>query len=215
MLTLSRKRQHNTLDHVQLARKRGRLLPDRCAVYHQGDKSTGFFYVNSGVVMVFRLLEDSSRQISGFYTSGDLFGLSSDDTYVDSAVCVTTASVAKLTLADLRQDIELQRMLYRATCEQLDAAQQMITTLTKKSAGQKVAAFLTMLARKQGCEGDSFELKLPMSRLDIADFLGMSIETVSRRITILKDRGIINVPNRRTIGVMSFTDLEKEAGALS
>ncbi|MEL7232589.1 MAG: helix-turn-helix domain-containing protein, partial [Pseudomonadota bacterium] len=170
--------------------------------------------VNSGVVMVFRLLEDSSRQISGFYTSGDLFGLSSGDTYVDSAVCVTTASIAKLTLADLRQDIELQRMLYRATCEQLDAAQQMITTLTKKSAGQKVAAFLTMLARKQSCEGESFDLKLPMSRLDIADFLGMSIETVSRRITILKDRGIINVPNRRTIGVVSFAELQREAGAL-
>lgn len=214
MLTLSRKRQQNTLNHVQLARKRGRLLPVRSAVYHQGDTSTGFFYVNSGVVMVFRLLEDSSRQISGFYTSGDLFGLSSGETYVDSAVCVTTASIAKLTLADLRQDIELQRMLYRATCEQLDAAQQMITTLTKKSAGQKVAAFLTMLARKQSCEGESFDLKLPMSRLDIADFLGMSIETVSRRITILKDRGIISVPNRRTIGVVSFAELQREAGAL-
>jgi CRP-like cAMP-binding protein len=215
MLTLTRPRQSNAIDHVNLARKRGRLLPARSAVYHQGDTVDGFFYVNSGVVMVFRLLEDSSRQISGFFTSGELFGMSSAETYSDNAVCVTTASVARLTLADVREDIDLQKMLYQTTCDQLDAAQRMITTLTKKSAGQKIAAFFVMLAKKQGCEGESFDVKLPMSRLDIADFLGMSIETVSRRVTALKDTGVVQVPNRRTITITSYNELCREAGALS
>jgi len=67
-------------------RRIGRVMPAKSPLFHQGDDATHFYKVNSGVVMTFRLLEDSQRQITGFCTAGDYFGLSPDDVYHDTAV---------------------------------------------------------------------------------------------------------------------------------
>ena len=198
----------------ELCRLRSRVIPKCGAIYHQGDRFEGFYRVNSGVVMVFRLLEDSSRQISGFYTAGELFGMSGDETHPDSAITVTTANVAKLTMQDVRQSQELQSLLFKSTCNHLNAAHDLITTLTKKSAEQKVAAFLLKLAANEG-EANEAEVSLPMSRQDIADYLGMSIETVSRRLTAFKEAGLLSLPNRRQANIKSVSRLKELAGALS
>lgn len=190
----------------------GRVHPDHMPIYHQGDTVTGFYRVKSGVVMAYRLLENSQRHISGFYTEGDFFGLSSHAVYQDTAVTITTANVAFLTLGDVQKNQTLQQELFAATCRQLDAAQTLITTLTRKSASEKLATFLVMLARDQHRKGFDFALRLPMSRQDIADYLGLSIETVSRRLTDFKTRGIIGLPDRNSIHVLDFAHLLGLAG---
>lgn len=189
----------------------GRVHASQTVIYHQGDDITGFYRVNSGVVMVYRLLEDSQRQISGFFTRGDYFGLTAGEAYQDTAVTVTTSNVVRLTIADVRQSPELQKDVFEITCGQLDAAQQLITTLTKKTASEKVATFLTMLAERQHRDGEEFDIRLPMSRLDIADYLGLSIETVSRRLTALKKQNVISLPDRNTVHVCRFSQLEDMA----
>ncbi|WP_371395705.1 helix-turn-helix domain-containing protein [Fretibacter rubidus] len=194
-------------------RSRGRVHPNHTVIYHQGDKVDGFYRVNSGVVMVFRLLEDSQRQISGFYTEGDFFGLSADEHYHDTATTVATSNIVCLTMADVRQSLELQQELFAITCGQLESAQTLITTLTKKTASEKVATFLLMLADRQKRSGEEFDIRLPMSRLDIADYLGLSIETVSRRLTALKAQGVITLPDRNTARVCQFSKLSEMAGA--
>ncbi|WP_017931804.1 helix-turn-helix domain-containing protein [Robiginitomaculum antarcticum] len=197
--------QDDYIDHVK---SRGRVHPEQTVLYHQGDGVSGFYRVNSGIVMVYRLLPDSQRQISGFYTQGDFFGLSSSDAHPDTAVTVSTANIVMLTLHDIRQSIALQKTLFDMACSQLDTAQTLITTLTKRSAAEKVATFLVMLSQRQGQQGVSFDIRLPMSRQDIADYLGLSIETVSRMLTKLKDGGVIHLPNRNTIHICDYIRLK-------
>jgi CRP-like cAMP-binding protein len=190
---------------------RGRIHPNQTVIYHQGDEVTGFYRVNSGIVMVYRLLENSQRQIAGFFTQGDYFGLTSGDRYHDTAVTVSTANIMRLTMSDVRNSPELQKEVFEVTCGQLDAAQKLITTLTKKTASEKVATFLTMLAERQHRGGEEFDIRLPMSRLDIADYLGLSIETVSRRLSALRQQKIVTFPNRNTVHICQFSKLEHMA----
>lgn len=200
-------------DFMDVCRTRGRIHPEHVTLYHQGDNAQTFYRVNSGVVMVYRLLENSQRQISGFYTEGDFFGLSSDDIHHDTAVTVTTANIVALTMADVRHSVSLQRALFKTTCGQLEAAQSLITTLTKKTASEKVASFLLMLADRQHRKGETFDIRLPMSRLDIADYLGLTIETVSRRLTAFKADGIISLPDRNTAHINAYSRLEALCGS--
>jgi len=199
--------------------KAGRVLPKKTPVFHQGDEASHFYKVRSGVVMTYRLLEDSQRQITGFCTAGDYFGMSPDDTYHNTAVTVSTSNIVSLTMADIQADPDIQRELFSRTCRQLEDAQSMMMTLSKKTAGQKVAAFLVMLskqqARKTGKNLEAFDVGLPMSRLDIADYLGLSIETVSRRLTDLKCKGVIELPSRNVAHVCHLTELESMAGPLT
>jgi len=190
----------------------GRVLPNQTVIYHQGDDRHGFYRVNSGVIMVYRLLEDSQRQISGFLTEGEYFGFSAGNEYNDTAVTVSTSNIVRLTLADMRRSPALQKEVFEITWAQLDAAQQLITTLTKKTASEKIATFLIMLAERQHCVGEVFDVRLPMSRLDIADYLGLSIETVSRRITALKKEKIISLPDRNTVRIYQFSVLKNMVG---
>lgn len=194
-------------------RSLGRVHPDHMPIYHQGDPVKGFYQVKSGVVMAYRLLENSQRQISGFYTQGDFFGLCAGGAYQDTAVTVTTSNVTFMTLADVENEPSLQKELFTVLCQQLDAAQALVTTLTRKSSSQKIATFLLMLAKDQHRDGSEFALHLPMSRQDIADYLSLSIETVSRRLTNLKTMGIIALPDRNTVRVLNYDHLQDMAGS--
>lgn len=191
----------------------GRVLPHQTTIYHQGDHFEGFFRVNSGVVMLYRLLEDSQRQIIGFFTVGQYFGFPGQNEHNETAVTVATSNIESLPMTLVRRSPELQSDLFYASCDQLNAAQSLITTLTKKTASQKVAAFLVELAEKQSADQEVVDIKLPMSRLDIADYLGLTIETVSRRLTALKSAGIIKLPNRHSAKICNFEALHQLAGA--
>lgn len=200
--------------------KVGRVFPSKSTLFHQGDDATHIYKVNSGVVITFRLLENSQRQITGFRTTGEFFGLSPDETYHETAVTVAASNIVSFTMSDVRANLDLQQELFNRTCSQLEDAQNMMITLSKKSAGEKVATFLVMLAKRQkqkntALQTEELDIKLPMSRLDIADYLGLSIETVSRRLTDLKSRGVIELPSRNTAHICQFRKLENMAGALA
>lgn len=201
------------------AQSAARVYARKTPLFHQGDTATHFYKVKTGVIMIFRLLEDSQRQITGFCSKGDFFGLSPDEVHHDTAVAVTTSSVVAISIADVRADLALQQEIFQRTCYQLEEAQNMMMTLSKKSAGEKVAAFLVMLAKRQErIERDmdeGIDIPLPMSRLDIADYLGLTIETVSRRLTLLKSEGIIDLPDRRSAHICEYKQLETLAGALA
>ena len=196
----------------------GRVIPAKTPLFHQGDRASHIYRVNSGVVMIYRLLEDSQRQITGFCTAGDFIGLSPDGIHHDTAITVATSNVAGLTLSDVKANPALQTELFNQTCYQLEDAQNMMITLSKKSAGEKVAAFLVMLAsrkkRTEHIQKNKINVNLPMSRLDIADYLGLTIETVSRRLTELKSNGIIELPSRHTAKICKYHQLQSLAGAL-
>jgi CRP/FNR family transcriptional regulator len=193
--------------------QKGRIHPEKTPIFHQGDTSDCFYKVNSGVVMTYRLLKDSQRQITGFCTAGNYLGMSSDGIHHDTAVTVATSNIQRVTPAEIQADPELARDLFNHTCSQLEEAQDMMMTLSKKSASEKVASFLLLLANRQQLHDQETDIRLPMSRLDIADFLGMTIETVSRRLTDLKSKGVISLPNRHTAHIYKMGSLENLAGA--
>ena len=197
----------------------GRVLPAKTPIYHQGDNFKFIYRVNSGFVMQYRLLKDSRRQITGFCTPGDFFGMSPDDRYHDSAITVSTSNIVEFSRSDVETEPDLAKDLYIGTCFQLEEAQNMLVTLSKKKSGEKVAAFLWMLAQRETrLRGNSVEqqfvVDLPISRSDMADYLGLTIETISRRLTDLKHAEIISLPNRHSIQICDLNRLVRRAGAM-
>lgn len=199
----------------RISRVIGRVYNSKAPLYHQGDEACHIYKVNSGVVMTYRLLEDSTRQITGFATAGSFFGMTSDECHNDNAVATTTCNIAKISHAELVANPALQSQLFNSTCSQLEESQNMMMTLSKKNASEKVASFLYMIAKRQGKNEEETDIGLPMSRLDIADYIGMSIETVSRQLTSLKDKGIISLPSRHTAHIHKMGILAQSAGALA
>lgn len=194
-----------------LYKQRRRLHSKHCVIFHQGDSAENFYRVNSGMVMVSRLLPNTQRQVCGFYTEGDFFGLTTAPTYSDTAVTLTDANIATFNRADLiKQSALVLEVLERAITAQ-EEVQNVITIVTKKLSMKKVASFIVWLSERQNMNAEKFCLSLPMSRLDIADYLGVTIETVSRRLTELKTFRVIKLPNRDSIQVLRYSELKSLA----
>lgn len=202
-----------------------RVYPDKTPIYHQGDSATRIFRVNSGVVMTFRLLEDSRRQITGFCTEGEFFGLSPHGDHRDGAVTVTSAGIQSVSISALETDAALRTQIMTHSFRKIEDAQNLMMTLTKTSSEARVAAFLVMLAerrlRRQNISAprtsavQGMEVSLPMSRLDIADYLGLSRETVSRRLNELKSLGLIGLPDTHTAQINRIDGLRRCAGLMA
>jgi CRP/FNR family transcriptional regulator len=117
----------------------------------------------------------------------------------------------------MRESPELEHRLLKQTLNELDEARDWMVTLGRKTAAEKVASFLLMIARNidptldPATNATSFEL--PLTRADIADFLGLTIETVSRQLTRLRTDGLIRIENNRHVTVTNLTRLASRSGA--
>jgi len=169
-------------------------------VYGEGDKASWYFKVVSGVVRTCKILSDGRRQIDAFHVAGDIFGIERGETYRCSAEAVGEATVIAYRRCSLEalaaSDSVLARQVVATTLLSLERAQDHMILLGRKSAAEKVATFLLAMAER--VHEDAIEL--PMSRSDIADYLGLTIETVSRTLTQLERDAVIALPTaRRTI----------------
>jgi len=192
-----------------------RVHPDKTPIYHQGDNAQFIFRVNSGVVMTFRYLLNGERQITGFCTEGDFFGLSPNISYQDAAITVTSAGVQSIAIETIQNNPDMLRKVMSFTYKKVEDAQNLLVSLTKTSSEARVAAFIIMLAERKGTSSaclDNVHVKLPMSRLDIADYLGLSRETVSRRLTDFQVDGLIDLPNVHTAYIPKMKALRARAG---
>lgn len=192
-----------------------RVYPDKTSIYHQGDETARIYRVNSGVVMTYRLLANDERQITGFCTEGDFFGLSSNETYRDNAITVTSSGIQSIKVSEIESNPKLQSFILTHSCKKVEDTQNLLATLTRKSSEARVAAFLVMLAeRKCRMEKTAKEIriKMPMSRSDIADYLGISRETVSRRLTDFQSAGVINLEDVHTAVIPKLDSLRSCAG---
>lgn len=165
-------------------------------IYGQGQKAGNIFQVEFGAVRVYRLLADGRRQISAFYFAGEVFGFESDTHhhFFAEALCATgIRTVLENSGTDLSQQ------LLPLVLKSFVRSQEHLLVLGRQNAAEKVAAFLLEMAERQGGL-ESFDL--PMSRLDIGDYLGMSIETVSRVLTSFRAKGIIRLRSQRTVEIL-------------
>ncbi|HEX2727151.1 MAG TPA: helix-turn-helix domain-containing protein [Beijerinckiaceae bacterium] len=178
-------------------------------VFGEGDRAAYFYKVVSGAVRTSKLLSDGRRQIDAFHLSGDIFGIESGDEHRFSAEAVGDAAVvvyrrcALDTLAS--QEGTFAREILAAMMRSLERAQEHMLLLGRKSALEKIASFVLDMAERSGDD----VIELPMSRTDIADHLGLTIETVSRSLTELERKGLIALPaQRRTIRLRDKAALE-------
>lgn len=182
-------------------------------IYRQGDAAASVFNIVRGVVKSYRTLPDEHEHITAFLFPGDLIGLMEEGTYVNSARAVTPVTAYRIPAAALemrlQKDAELEFHVISKVVHDLREAQRHAFLLSRHRAATKVALFLQMLENYQISRGENAEeIYLPMRRSDIADYVGMSIEAVSRSLSALESDGILALKNRRHIEILDRRGLE-------
>jgi len=163
-------------------------------LFAAGDSADLVYKMVSGVVRTYRLLADGRRQITGFHLPGDIFGVELRPARSETAEAVAEATVIVARRASLTA--EPGEALWRHTMVALRRSEEHVLTLGRRSATERVASFLLDLAERLGGRD---EIALPMSRQDIADYLGLTIETVSRTLTRLQTRGFVHAEGCRQL----------------
>jgi len=174
-------------------------FPAAYTVFREGDAPDHLYSISNGAVKLYKLMSDGRRQIIGFLFSGDMFGLGIDNGYCYTAETITPTQLCRFTHRKLDSLLDqmprLERRMFTMAVKDLVAAQEQMLLLGRKTAREKVASFLLQLSRRSVKAGKSDSpVALPMSRADIADYLGLTIETVSRTFTQLKRDDIIGLP---------------------
>lgn len=163
-------------------------------IYGEDEPAEYLYRVISGAVRTYKVLADGRRQIGAFYLPGDVFGLETGDEHTFSAEAITDAKilvVKRSTLVALAQrDNDTARQLWTMTGCELQRVQQHVMLLIK-TAKERVVGFLLEMAERMPVGN---QVDLPMSRQDIADYLGLTIETVSRTLTDLAGSAAIELP---------------------
>jgi len=159
--------------------------------------STDFIYrIVSGAVRSVRLLADGRRQVADFYLPGDVFGVELDVERLATAEAISETVVVVARRSNLAVDPDQSHRLWRHASRELRRCRDHVLTLGRRSASERLANFLIGLAKRLE-RGDAFDL--PMTRQDIADYLGLTIETVSRTMTQLQGQGLIELDGCRHI----------------
>jgi CRP-like cAMP-binding protein len=183
--------------------------PRNTEIFGDNEPADYVYKVISGSVRTYKILNDGRRQIGGFYLPGDIFGMQLSDEHAFSAEAITDTKVLvvkRSTLTSLAgRDAAVGRDLFNLTSRELRRMQERILLLVK-SAQERVASFLLEMAER-ACDGNTVEL--PMSRQDIADYLGLTIETVSRTLTGLESTAAIEVLTSRRIALRNRSALSR------
>jgi CRP/FNR family transcriptional regulator len=199
---------------VDLVRKSGIGVTINVAagqtVVVEGDPIDHVYLIVSGSLRLYKAVVDGRRQIIDFLGPKDCLGLTGLGNYAYSAEAITDVVMIRYPHRRLEtlieENPEFGHQLFRLACSELGRAQQRMLVLGRKSAEERVASFLLDLAARQqeaGAEGS--DIHLAMSRQDIADHLGLTIETVSRIFTRFKMARLISLPDRHAV-VLSDVD---------
>ena len=181
----------------------------------QGESVSSYSNILKGVVKLSKVMADGRQQIVGLQFAPHFMGRPftgesrmAAEAATDTEICVFPRRTLERLVAATPQ---LEHQLHSQALKELDEARDWMLTLGRKTAREKVASFLSLIASHSEPEaGDSSVFDLPLSRADIADFLGLTIETVSRQMTRLKADGVVEIANYRHVTV---PDLERLAAA--
>ena len=168
-------------------------------IFGEGEPAEYLYEVVRGLVRSCKLLSDGRRQIAGFYMPGDVFGLELDEDHHFSAEAVNNVVILALKRSAIMglaaRDADFARQLWAVTAQECQRAQNHIVILGCLNARQRVAAFLLLMALRSSDN----EIELSMTRRDIADYLGLTIETVSRTISQFENNALIGIASTRRI----------------
>jgi CRP/FNR family transcriptional regulator len=185
----------------------------------ESQEANSYANIISGVVKLTKMMADGRQQIVGLQFAPDFLGrpfrIDSGIT-ADAATEVNLCSFPKAVIDRMiKETPELEHRLLEQTLKELDEARDWMLTLGRKTASEKVASFLFLIATNVNPESepDAASFELPLTRSDIADFLGLTIETVSRQMTKLRKEGVIVIRNNRMVEVPDLARLVERASA--
>ena len=209
------------LDAPTLAGMRGlgtmqRLRPEQ-SVFHEGDPAKRVFMVTQGALKLYTLLADGRRQITGFMFPGDFLGVSVDEEYAFTVEALEETELWWFSRDAfdrfIAENPQVERELYRLAAHELAEAQRQMVLLGRKAAAERLASFfLSLLERAERASGvPERTFDLPMSRIDIADYLGLTKETVSRMLAHLRSRSLIRLQTQDRVEVLDRDGLRSVA----
>lgn len=204
------------LERIMTAR---RLDADETLVV-EGESRKRVYSLTEGMLRLSMALPDGRRQITGFLLPGDYLGLADDEVYTASVEAVVPAALCSFPVREMDALIEtyprLKDRLFRFTRAALRQARENQVILGRLAPVEKLAAFLLALSRRMA-ENKLADNPVPlaMTRADIADYLGLTIETVSRSFTKLRNQGLIRLPDAHLVEIVDRRSLEAVAGTVA
>ncbi len=193
--------------------KKTRAIPKGGLLFQAGEAFSSLFAVRSGSIKLFTVDEAGDEQIIGFYLAGELLGLDGIETHAHkcTAAALETSSVCSFPYTRLtsicREIPSLQEQLFHLIGREISDENRLLLTIAKKSAEQRIATFLLSLSTRFKRLGYSqSEFRLPMSRKDIGNYLGLNIETVSRTFSSLQKSEII-ANDRKFVKILDMGEL--------
>lgn len=188
------------------------------ALFYEGDDARTVYRVVGGMVRISILLPDGRRHIVDFLQTGDIVGLTAGETHTHTAEAVTPATLSRMPRSRLEAVMDqrpaLARKLLAITQADLVAAHERLLLLGRKSVTERLASFLLILRDRQPADAAAQrQVQLPMGRMDIADYLGLTIETVSRTFTKLRSGGLIRLLDTYTVEILDPERLAEIAAA--
>ncbi len=194
-------------------------IPPHRLIFVETDPARNVFNLTEGVVKIYKMMVDGRRQITGFLFPGDFLGLVHNESYAYTAETVTETKLCQFPRGQLEALLDelpsLEQRLLGMASHELAAAQDQMILLGRKSARERVASFLLMLSKAAERQGQqSNPILIPMPRTDIADYLGLTTETVSRTLTQFNGEHLIHLMNDKHVQLVDPTALFKVAAGI-
>jgi CRP/FNR family transcriptional regulator len=201
--------------------QRSKPLQKSQHLYREGDHFQSVFAVRSGTMKAYKTTDDGREQVTGFYFPGEILGMDgiSNNSHASSAKALETAAICEIPFSSLEKLSaampNLQRHFFQLMSREITEDQQLITLLSKNSADERVAALmLSISSRNDRRKLSATQFRLPMSRVDIGNYLGLTVETVSRVFSRMQKMEMLQVDNKE-IEILDLQGLKNMANLSS
>lgn len=195
--------EQDDIEQLDSIIQRSKPLQKHQHLYREGDDFQSVYAVRSGTLKAYKTTDDGREQVTGFYFPGEILGMDgiSNNTHASSAKSLETAAVCEIPFTSLEKLSalmpSLQRHFFQLMSREITEDQQLITLLSKNSADERVASLmLSISTRNARRKLSATQFRLPMSRVDIGNYLGLTVETVSRVFSRMQKMDMLRVDNK-------------------
>ena len=209
--------ENDDIEQLDQIIQRSKPLQKSQHLYREGDDFQSVFAVRSGALKAYKTTDDGREQVTGFYFPGEILGMDgiSNNAHASSAKALETAAVCEIPFTSLEKLSSmmpsLQRHFFQLMSHEITEDQQLITLLSKNSADERVSSLmLSISARNARRKLSATQFRLPMSRVDIGNYLGLTVETVSRVFSRMQKMDILRVDNKE-IKILDLPGLQAMA----
>ena len=209
----------NNTQREQLAQIGVRIrLPARMVILREESPADWVFAISDGCVKCYRELPSGRRALTAFLFNHDIFGLAENGKYVNTVQAISNVTLFRVPLLELanllKQDGNLQFQFLSKVTHELRSAQRRATMINRRDAVGRFAMFIALMANASPVLSDGQPVALPMARSDIADYLGLSLESVSRATAELERSGLVKFENRHLARILDGARMTKLAAAV-